>query len=524
MKLRLVRSGGEAPAPEPAGKNAPVSSVINDLPAVRSINTPEKIPDPPSAGASLERATAAQRERAAGRLAAVDRSDELHAGGVARTTADAMAAAEHGVSRAAVGRWRRRCKGLGPGARLAALLEWPRAGRPPAGWDGPGTAALWSHWLTDRLREGPDGDGADGPAVHRRLGDIAASRGWDLPPLDAFLRRERREVPRREKVRARRGAMAFLETQPKQRRSVAGLDLLEIVNGDGRRQDVWAELPSGRVGRPVVWVWQDVRSRRLLAWEAGETESVDIVRTSLHRVIVEYGVPGGVLVDNTLAASAKWLTGGMPHRKRWRSSAEELPGLLASLDIRYAATGVERDAGGRGQGRGWAKPVERAFADLKGQIEGHPRLAGALTGRSTEARPENHRSRAVPWEIFLDVAARAVAEYNARPGRRMEIAAGRSIDDVWREEYPRLVVRRLSPRQAGLLLLSAEDPAVRGDGTFALKAGRASGLPANRYRATELVEWAGRRVAARFDPLALHGACQVYDLDGRWICEAPCWI
>ena len=498
MRLRLVRTAEEAAA----------------VPAAEA--------PPPEAPDRLGRATADQRARAARRAAAVDRSDELHAAGRGRVDADRTAGAEIGASGAAVARWRKLSAGLDRGARIEALLDSPRPGRPPAGWTGRGAGELWAMWLEDRLREGPDGVAVDGAGVHRRLADVATARGWELPPLHAFMRREKRETTRRERVRAAQGALAFGETQPRQRRSVADLELLEIVNGDGRRIDVLVEFPSGRVGRPVVWLWQDVRSRRLLEWEAGEVESADIVRTSLHRLIVDVGVPGSILVDNTRAASARWLTGGQRSRRRWRSSDEELPGILQSLDIRYRATGVDRDAAGRGQGRGWAKPVERAFKDLKGQVEQHPACAGALTGRSPLARPETHRQRAMPWQDFLDVWARAVDEYNARRGRRMEIAAGRSVDDVWAEEFPALVVRRLTPRQAALLLLAAEDPKVRGDGTFALQAGRAARLPPNRYRARELVEHAGRRVVARFDPAALHAPCQVYDLKGRWICEAEC--
>ena len=86
----------------------------------------------------------------------------------------------------------------------------------------------------------------------------------------------------------------------------------------------------------------------------------------------------------------------------------------------------------------------------------------------------------------------------------MEIAAGRSASTTsGPRSIRRLVVRRLSPRQAALLLLAAEDPKVEGAGTFTLKAGRA-GRIRNRYRAPELVGMAGRRVVARFDPQALH--------------------
>ena len=410
---------------------------------------------------TIETATGANRARALMRLRAVERSDALRADGWLRADADATAAEEAGVSVSAVGSWRKRVKGLGGGRRVEALLDALKCGRPRNKWSGTGAEALWQLWRTDWLRE----EAPDAAAVHRRIAAVAEAKGWNLPGLDAFRRRAQRELPRAEIVRARDGALAAMDMAPHQTRSVAGLVPLDIVNGDGRRHDVLVTLPSGREGRPVVWMWQDVRTRRILAWRAGETESADLVRTSLHALISEHGVPGRVLVDSTRAASAKWATGGQRNRRRWRSTGEELPGLLQLLEIKYTPTTVDTDAGGRGKGRGRAKPIERAFGDLARQIDTHPALA---------------------------------------------------------DEIGRTVVRRLSPSQAAILLLAAEDVLVDRSGCVRLKAGRGSGLPANRYHSSDLVERAGNRVVARFDPADLHAGVRIFDLQGRHICRADC--
>lgn len=465
-----------------------------------------------------ESATEAEREAAAARLETVKLSQELHAAGVPRSWADRIVRHGPGVSASAVSAWRRKVARAAPGRALEALLDNPRTGRPPAAWREPGADVLWRLWCTDYLRE----EAPTATAVHRRLADVAAERGWALPHLGAFKRRTDREFTRAEIVRARGGALAAMDLVPHQTRTVAGLKPLDIVNGDGRRFDVTAMLPSGKEGRPAVWVWQDVRTRKVLAWRAGETESADLVRTSLHALITDHGVPGRVLVDSTRAASAKWATGGQPHRKRWRSTDEELPGLLKMLDIGYSATTVDRDAAGRGKGRGRAKPVERAFLDLANHIDTHPLLAGAGTGRSPVDRPETHRMRAVPWEVFIGVVERCVAEHNAREGRQTEAAAGRSFDQTWAEEIADTVVRRLSPSQAAILLLAAEDATIDNAGCLRLKAGKGAGLPANRYHHPDLVERAGERVVARFDPEDLHGTVHVFDAKGRYVCAAGC--
>lgn len=468
----------------------------------------------------FERATEAQRADAAARLEAVHRSNALHAAGKPRADADRIVAAEAGVSVSAVAAWRRKVGQAPRGGALEALIDRPRTGRPAdAGrWAQPGAGELWRLWCSDYLRE----EAPTAAAVHRRLADVAEPCGWPLPTAKDFLRRTRRDVPDAERMRAREGALAAMDRTPRQTRTVAGLQPLDIINGDGRRHDVLVTLPSGGEGRPAVWMWQDVRTRRILAWRAGETESADLVRTSLHALIVEHGVPGRVLVDSTRAASAKWATGGQPGRKRWRSTDEELPGLLKVLDIDYSATKVDRDAAGRGRGRGRAKPVERAFRDLANHIDTHPLLAGAYTGRSPVDRPETHRMRAVPWETFLQVVGRCVIEHNARSGRLTEAAAGRSFDEVWAEEIGETVVRRLAPSQAAILLLAVESTAIDRSGCFRLKAGRGAGLPANRYHHPDLVDRAGDLVVVRFDPSDLHGTVHVFDGAGRYVCAAGC--
>ena len=384
--------------------------------------------------------------------------------------------------------------------------------------------ALWTHFVTDYLRaEQPEATASWG-----RVKRIAMNNGWTMPPYKAFLRRLHREIPRPEIVRARKGAIAAMDLAPHVTRTVAGLYPLAIINGDGKIHDCWVTLPSGREGRPVIWYWQDVYTRRILAWAAGETESAAIIRTSLHEVITTHGLPGKVVLDNTRAASAKSITGGQKARKRHRPSKangpldEELPGVLKLLEIDYATTSVDMDDGGRGVGRGRAKPIQRAFRDLCTKIDTHPLLEGSYTGRSTSERPETHRGKAAPWQTFIDVVTGCVAAHNAEGGRRTEIAAGRSFDEAWAEAMAETVVRRISEAQARVLLFSAEKVKTAPNGELHIKAGRVPHRPPNRYHDPLLGERAGEMLVARFDPHNLHDPVQVYDQEGRWICEAAC--
>ena len=481
-------------------------------------------------------ATDAQRARALGRIWACERSDELVAAGCRRADADAQAAreaVEQGrlkcASKRSLEQWRPKLRDAPAGRGLAVLLDLPRSGRPAGPWRGTGRVypLFCSAWL--RLSK------PTAAQSWRAVRKIAAAKGWRMPPVDACLRRLRREVPVWEIVRAREGVIALMKLYPHQVRTVKGLRPGQVINGDGHVIDIWCLVPQGkrgrttRVGRGCLWAWQDVYTRRILAWTLVPHESADAVRVSLFRLLQEHGVPEHVFVDSTRAASAKWLTGAQPGRKRWRSGRpeEELPGLLRQLRIGYHVTKVTKDAGGRGRGSGQSKPVERAFRDLSAEIGKHPLLEGAYTGNNPLDKPEDHRSRAVSWEALHAVVEACIAEHNARPGRRTEIARerGESFDACWAREIRGVVVRRMSAAQASLLLLAAEDVMLDRSGCFTLKAGHVPGVADNRYGLPgnpQLLHLAGQRVVARFDPDNLHGEVHVHDREGRFICTARC--
>ena len=80
--------------------------------------------------AAWERASEDQRDKARARLAAVRRAEGLIALGIPRCDADAAAAKEAGIASGVLGRWRRKVRGLPRGARVAALLDARRPGRP----------------------------------------------------------------------------------------------------------------------------------------------------------------------------------------------------------------------------------------------------------------------------------------------------------------------------------------------------------------------------------------------------------
>ena len=459
-----------------------------------------------------DQARPAARRRAADRAAAVS---AVEAGG---SVVDV--ARDIGAAPATVRRWVARAQGAQrEGLTITSgLVDRQRSGRPSTVWSRPGAESAWDLWRGMYLRlEAPTAAGCW--ETVRRVG---STRGWQLPSVVTFCRRLRAEVPAAEVVRTREGRLAALSTYPFQRRTVDDLAPLDIVSGDGYRHNLFVIPPGGGSPfRPITWFWQDVRTRKMLAWRSGATESADLVRLAFHDLVTSCGVPGAVVQDNTRAASARWFGGAS---RRWRRDRDDtVPGILDLLGIRVIHTGVTHEANGKARGHGWAKPVERAFLDLGEEVDKHPAAAGAYTGRSPLAKPANYdASHAIDWETFAAVLDDGVAQHNARPGRQTEAASGRSLDATWEAEIATTPVRRLTRAQEALLLLAVESTQVQRSGLFRLAAGRASGLPNNDYWHPDLVARAGQRVVARFDPQQLHAGVEVFDADGRWLCRAEC--
>ena len=69
-------------------------------------------------------------------------------------------------------------------------------------------------------------------------------------------------------------------------------------------------------------------------------------------------------------------------------------------------------------------------------ISRHPAFAGAWTGNTIDAKPENYRSKAVPLEKFLAVVAEGIAEHNTRAKRQSRVCQGRfSFAEVFAASY-----------------------------------------------------------------------------------------
>ena len=219
-------------------------------------------------------------------------------------------------------------------------------------------------------------------------------------------------------------------------------------------------------------------------------------------LIREWGIPKAVYIDNTMAAACKKNTGGARNRFRFKLAEDDPIGLLPSLnvDVRFTTPA-----------HGQAKPIERAFRDLRQTMDAHPRFGA----QGTKDNP-------LLIEDFLAVLREEITRHNAEPGRRTPVCQGRSFREVFAASYAdhSALIARPTEEQVRRCLLAAERVRSNSE-SGAVALGQGPHGP-NLYWAKELARHAGQQLVVRFDPDDLHQAVHVYRLDGTYLCAAEC--
>lgn len=466
-------------------------------------------PDPrsESLGAIYEAKSEKQKARARAALEAVMQYQDLAGRGFKLEAAANAVTAARGISAATLSRQLAKVKGQPRDLWLFLLLP-SHAGRTARA---DMSAEAWEILKGDYL--GKPARSARACVERLREAAVAGRTGWTLPS-DRTMERRLEQLPRDVKVLARKGREALMKLYPAQQRVKADLAALDIVNGDGyKHKKIWVLFEDGSIGRACTWFWQDVYSSKILAWRTDQSEHTELVRLSFGDLVERFGIPRAVLQDNTRAAANKTMSGGVRHRFRFKVKAEEPDGVFKNLGIERVMWATPA--------HGQAKPVERVFGI--GGISEYVDMAPDLAPHSDENEKYNGKTRPVPIRQLEEVIAREVAAMNARGGRRGAMHKGRSWDEVFAESYAVSVIRRATDEQRRLWLLCTEPVKVQRDATITLDAGRMVGEHrANRYWSRELVDYAGRMVAARFDPKRLHEGVHLYTADGRYIAFGDC--
>lgn len=437
-----------------------------------------------------------RKDEAAKRVKLLDKVEYLSNTGTARCLAFVQVAQDSGVAERTLRLWRAKVDGIERPDWQAYLVPRHVGAR---GREKPVDGDAWDFIRADWLRvEQPPFT-----SCWRRLEQVARERGWELPSAKT-MERKLQALPRTVIVAGRHGMEALKELYPAQERDRSIFHALNAVNADGHKWDVFARWPDGTIGRPMMVAFQDLYSGKILSWRIDRSEHAGLVRLALGDMVSTYGVPDHCWLDNGRGFAAKWLTGGAPTRYRFKVKEEDAAGVLTTLGVQVHWTTPYS---------GQSKPIERAFRDFCSDIAKDPRFAGAYTGNTPMAKPENYGKTAVPIDTFIAVVSEGITLHNARQGRRAAVVNGRSFDDVFLGSYRVSPIRRASEEQQRLWLLAAENLTSRRDGSIELLG--------NRFWTEQLVDYAQHKLIVRFDPQALHDQVHAYRLDGSYICSAP---
>jgi putative transposase len=448
-------------------------------------------------------ATQDVKDRARADAAAPLRWKELRDEGFPKGYCVATAADENGIGGSTLRGWLKDdLAGIDPKDWVAALLDQRgRCGPRLPFYD----EGVFTFYKSDYLRK----EQPTRQASYRDAVEAVKLRGVpedQIPAEITLWRRLTREVSWQAIKFAREGEQALHRTYPKQRRDHSTLHAMEVVNGDGYRWNNLVLWPDGEIARPLMWHWQDVYSGMILAWRLDKTENAGLLRLAIGDLISNFCIPNIFLIDNTLAAASKWITGQSPSRHRFTKKPDDVFGVITQLGARHiAALPV---VGGS------SKPCERAGGDYDRDISRGVALKGSYLGNAVGKRPEG-KVTPVPLAIFEEAVRTGIARHNSRPGRRSAVCRGRSLEEAFRESFATVVARKPTAEQLRLCMLAAEKVTCRKlDGVIEIFG--------NRYWSENTARLAGQEVVVRFDPDKLHEGVFVYTSAGRLVGEAKC--
>ena len=463
-----------------------------------------------------EKATDKQKEEAKAKLAPLHKLDDLVRNNVALMMALDAVSTEYEIAKGSLKRWYYKVRSFERPDWLPLLLD--KHSNKKAGKEADFTEEAWEAFKSDYFRPECPQFGS----CYERLKRAARENGWSIPSASSIKRKIAREVPKLVQVQLREGDHAVMQYYPSMRRTVAEIEALEWINGDGYQHNVFVRWHNGEIVRPKTWIWQDIRTRKILAYRVDLSENSDTIRLSLMDLIWKYGIPKKCTIDNTRAAANKWMTGGVKNRYRFKVKEDDVTGIIPMLGIELLWTSVQF-----GKGHGQAKPIERAFSHggLGELVDKHPSLAGFYAGENVYSKPDNYNGGkdGVDYDTFILAIEDGIRTFNEREGRQTEICQGiYSFSQVFERDYGKAQIRKASAEQIRFLMLMSEAVTLRKDGTFELEAGGKVNNRKNRYLASELIATAHRKVVVKFDPQDLHNKVWVYGLDGVFLAEAKC--
>jgi putative transposase len=377
-----------------------------------------------------------------------------------------------------------------------ALAPKPRAGRPREGWSDEARRALMELYLTENC--------PTGKACISRVRALAKEKGWKVPS-GRTMQRELQRIPEHVRSFYRDGKKTFEQSVlPTRVRGYCSLVPNSVWCGDHMQADVAVLTEKGKVVFPWLTMWMDVRSRKPMGWNLGETPSSRTINQALKRGVNDNGVPDALYIDNGADYSSKMLAGGV---RRFRclsaEEQEELTGIYMQVgvnEIKFAIPGTPR-----------SKPIERFFKTLQDDfLRNLPGYRGNCPGNRPETVDEDIKAgRVLTWKQFEDRLDEWLAAYSTRPhyGDAMDGATPKAVWSTYFEQYP---LRRIAPSSLRLLFQPHD----------LVKVGKQGVRVFNQFYWHEQVAMRWKQlVMVKYDPDDLNFV-DCYDLAGTYIARA----
>jgi hypothetical protein len=180
--------------------------------------------------------------------------------------------------------------------------------------------------------------------------DGRLSERWRLPNVTCkTLRAYVNAIPEPVRTLARGGLEKYQNTQEiLSHRALSDIDPLDFLVGDHRLLDIFCLVPvrgGWRLARPWATCFIDMRTRRWLGWGLFEVPSSGSIAAVLRKVLIEWGVPKSVYIDNRRDYRSEYLEGKHIRREKTGPVGEfdaTWRGVFGTLGIRVIHSIVRR--------------------------------------------------------------------------------------------------------------------------------------------------------------------------------------
>lgn len=326
-------------------------------------------------------------------------------------------------------------------------------------------------WVNDNWRR------FKGPYfLYNALEIEAKKRGWKIPKA-SWVQRRWEKIPEPIKTLHLEGKKSYVSKyEPYVPRDYSDLEALQVLCGDHSQRDITVSLPNGKLARPWLTVWYDLRTGLIWGWFLSLQPSSQTAAQAYARGVQAFGAqppsrPGDVFF------SYIYTDQGRDYKSRnWDGKVIEVHKAAMKLDAGLEMLSVQRRVGiiddlriehllARGY-NAREKPVERVFRVIS---EWEQNTFEEYCGRDAKSRPDRWRelysrhkqnirgkrsSPFITFERYNELLSEFIERYNSTPHSRPTLGS-ESIVPI--EEYRRLYTTRyeIPLKTLALMLMKA---------------------------------------------------------------------